>query len=118
MASGQRPAGLALASADAPTGNNNQLAGTPTTAGAFTMKLTDGQAIRLERTAGERAFSRQNYSAGSWQSSACGSISIRSAQLLRPADTQPCLSWWPEKPMSSTGSKRCDSGGWTWHDRC
>jgi hypothetical protein len=44
MASGQRPAGLALASADAPTGNNNQLAGTPTTAGAFTMKLTDGAA--------------------------------------------------------------------------
>jgi hypothetical protein len=30
--------------------------------------------------------------AGSWQPSACGSISIRSAQLLRPAYTQPCLS--------------------------
>src|SRR6266566_5962704 len=29
--------------------------------------------------------------AGSWQPSACGSISIRSAQLLRPAYTQPCL---------------------------
>jgi len=86
------PGGLALVSTDAPTGNN-QLAGTPATAGAFTMKLTGGHAIRLERTAGERAFDRQNYPAGSWQSSACGSISMRSEQLLHLACTQPCLSW-------------------------
>ncbi len=75
------PGGLALVSTDAPTGNN-QLAGTPATAGAFTMKLTGGHAIRLERTAGERAFDRQNYPAGSWQSSACGSISAYIASVL------------------------------------
>jgi hypothetical protein len=44
VASGTLPPGLALTTTDAPSDNNNHLAGTPTTVGTFTftMKVTDG----------------------------------------------------------------------------
>jgi hypothetical protein len=44
VASGQLPPGLALVSTDPPAYNNNQLAGTPATAGTYTfaMKVSDG----------------------------------------------------------------------------
>ena len=44
VAAGALPPGLKLITTDAPTDNNNQLAGTPATAGTFTftMKVTDG----------------------------------------------------------------------------
>jgi hypothetical protein len=51
VAAGQLPPGLALTTTNAPADNNNQLPGTPTAAGTFTMKVTDSAGHQASNSA-------------------------------------------------------------------